>query len=598
MIGGDYDFTGEDARRDAMTIIIGILAWIVLLCVAAGSWIKGDVLVGWLDFSVSIVVAALLLVFRFTGYKQACRYASVAMMYCLYLYLFLSGAAGGTTYMWHYTFPFFAIFLLGSNHGTAASLLLFFPVFINVIQDALTPGSGYYSVHFAIRFVPSVSVALSFAYLFEKERERFRKEVLRTHREQERIIEERTRQLNDKVSERDRIARKLRQSQKMEAIGTMASGVAHDLNNILSGIVSYPQLMRFNLPVDSPLLKHVTSIEQLGFRAAAVVNDLLAIARNAASVREVFDINLLIKDLLNSPEWATLAARHPRVRLKVDLGTSAGIVHCSQTRIRKCLLNLFLNGIEATSPEGTVVISTRNMPGNEDHDGMETTGPECREVTVTVRDNGPGIAEEHLDHIFEPFYTTKKMGKSGSGLGLSVVWKTVEDHEGSISVENMNPGVKFEIRLPVTASELPADQDQTLSGFEAYKGTGKILVVDDEAHLREIAEEVVQKLGYSVTTVASGEDALAHIKNNHVDLVLLDMHLGDGIGGFETYKEMIKLKPGQKAVIVSGYSTCEDVRRTMELGAFSIIMKPYSIGEIGRVIKECLGSDSTNQAAQ
>lgn len=578
-----------------MVMIIGIMAVFVLIGVAVSSWFKGDISVALTDFSASLFLSTLLVVFRFSSYKRASRYIGVALMYCLYLYLFLTGAAGGTTYMWHYTFPFFAIFLIGASHGAVATIALFIPVFSGVIQDALTPGFGLYSVRFATRFIPSVSVALVFAYLFERERERFQQQTLIAYREQERIIEERTQQLEKKIAERDRIAQKLRQSQKMEAIGTMASGVAHDLNNILTGIVTYPEMIRSGLPAGSSLEGPLIVMEQAGKRAAAVVKDLLTLAKNSASIKNECNINTLIVELIDSPEWSNIVEQHPHVNIEVNLNATSARVYCSQTHIRKSLMNLFLNSVEATLPNGSVVISTDNIKRNDSHDETNKSGTENQDVNITVRDNGPGISPEHLDHIFEPFYTTKKMGRSGSGLGLSIVWNTVEEHEGSITVGNANPGAVFTLRLPVMTGDTSLKPDQPKVDFAAYRGTGSVLVVDDEPHSCEIAEEILRKLGYSVTVVATGEEALARIEQCPADLVLLDMMLGDGIGGFETFSKMIGLNPKQKAVIVSGYSTSEDVHKTLELGACAIIGKPYTMEELGRVVKECLGKGARQE---
>jgi signal transduction histidine kinase/ActR/RegA family two-component response regulator len=585
----------DNGRRDTMVMILCIMAIIVLIGVAVASWIKDEISLALIDFTVALCISIILVVFRFTSYKQASRYIGVTIIYCLYLYLFVTGAAGGTSYMWHYTFPFLAIFLLGANHGAVATISLFIPVFIIVIMDTLTPGLDLYSVHFATRFIPSVSLALAFAYLFEKERDRFRQQTLKAYHEQERIIEERTTQLTKEIAERDRMAEKLRRSQKMEAIGTMASGVAHDLNNILSGLVTYPELLRKNLPADSYLEAPLRVIEEAGKRAAAVVSDLLTLARNAASVKDVCDINKLIMDLTNSPEWKSIVAQHPYVKIQTYINAADSMVYCSQVHIRKCLMNLLLNGIEATSPTGTVVITTDNRLRGGSNTTKESLDSDPGDILITVRDNGQGIPAEHINHIFEPFYTTKKMGRSGSGLGLSVVWNSIEEHEGTITVENTNPGVVFKLRLPVTTREIPQKPEQTKSALASYKGRGSILVVDDEPHLREIACEIVKNLGYTVTAVANGEEALAHISKRPVDLVLLDMILGDGIGGLGTYRKMIKINPTQKAVIVSGYSTSEDVRKTLELGACSITKKPYTIEELSMAIKNCLEKDERHQ---
>lgn len=583
--GCDDDLRSEDSRRDALVMLIGLLACFVLFGVAAASGLRGESLTALIDVLAGLFIGAILLVYRFSSYKRACRYVGVLLMYTLYMYLFFTGAAAGKTYMWHYTFPFFAIFLIGSKHGALATLFLFFPVFTNVIYDALTPGTGYYSGQFTIRYLPSVSVALVFAYLFERERERFRRQTLTAYREQERIIKERTDQLVARIAERDRMAEKLRRSQKMEAIGTMASGVAHDLNNILSGIVTYPEMLRRDLPEDSPLAGQLKTIENSGKRAAAVVSDLLTIARNAASVKEEFDIHVLIRDLLLSPEWLLVKKQHPSVSLKVNLSAEICSMNGSQTHIRKSLLNLLVNGVEAALPGGNVTISTENLSSKNP---LVVTEAGEQYVIITVKDDGAGIDSEHLDHIFEPFYTTKKMGSSGSGLGLSVVWNTVEEHGGTVTVKNMNQGVQFELRFPAKkVSTLPLGNEQPSESIVKHNENKSVLIVDDEPQLRDIAYTIVQRLGYSVAVAATGEEAVEHIRNNNVDLVLLDMLLGEGISGFETYRRMIEFNPEQKAIIVSGYSTSEEVRRTMELGAFAIIKKPYSIGELSGAVKRC-----------
>ncbi len=580
----------EDKRRASITWIIGIVAITVLLGVALLSLIKGDVRVALIDFGAAGLLITLVSVFRFTDYKDICRYVSVMMMYCLYLYLFSSGAADGTTYMWHYTFPFFTIFLIGANHGAIASLLLFIPVFIIVIRDAISPETGMYTSFFATRFIPSLLVALVFAYIFEKERERFHRQARKAYAEQESIIEERTLQLTREIEERDRIAEKLRQSQKMEAIGTMASGVAHDLNNILAGIVTYPELLRSNLPPGSSLERPLRLIEQAGKRAAAVVSDLLTIARNAASVKEEFDVHEVIREILQSPEWQIVLEQNPEVSIKVDLGARNVIVNGSQTHVRKSLMNLVLNGVEATTVGGAVSITTFNDKESGIQHPIESDDVEKHEIVIQIRDDGQGIPIEHVEHIFEPFYTTKKMGRSGSGLGLSVVWNTVEEHGGSISVENTHPGALFELRLPVVKDYTTGRLATTKTVISSFRGTETILVVDDEPALREIACGILEKLGYNVLFASSGEEALEKVIAGNVDLVLLDMILGEGIGGYETYLQMKGAKPDQKAVIVSGFSTSEDVSKVMALGASSIVKKPYTIEELGSVIKQCFES--------
>jgi signal transduction histidine kinase len=582
----DGNVRNEDSRRSKLILAVGSVAVLVLLVVTVSSLVKGERGVAAIDGSVAIFLTIILLLFRFSPYEKECCYVGVVMMYCLYVYLFFSGAAEGMTYMWHYTFPFFAIFLLGASHGTIATLILFIPVFVYVAADALTPGQGYYNSAFAIRFIPSVSVALIFSYLFERERVRFKQQTLEAYRDQERIIEERTIQLKKEVQDRELIASQLKQSQKMEALGVMAGGVAHDLNNILAGIVSYPELIRVSLPDDSPLLNPLKTIENAGKRAAAVVDDMLTIARNVASVKEAVNLNDLIAELLGSPEWQRIEEIFPEVRITQRLDSQLALISCSHVHIRKCIMNLLYNGIEASAPVGQVVIFTGiEKKGNS---FSEEDSGESQYVYFSIQDSGPGIGSEHIDHIFEPFYTTKKMGHSGSGLGLSVVWSTVEEHGGEIRIRDSSNGARFTILFPALKKDAFKPETDNPVPFESLKGEGSILLVDDEPELREIGSEMARMLGYSVSLAPSGEEAIKMFQACDFDVVVLDMLLGDGINGREAYEQMLAIKPGQKAIIASGYSTSLDVEKTLELGAHSIIKKPYSLNDIGLAIKKCL----------
>ncbi len=380
----------------------------------------------------------------------------------------------------------------------------------------------------------------------------------------------------------------LKTAQKMEAIGTMASGVAHDLNNILAGIVSYPELLRSKIPPDSDLKGPLQTIENAGKRAAAVVSDLLTLARNAASVKEPVDLNELIAEMLASPEWQNIAEQHPKVRLVTNLDAEFAVVVCSQVHIRKCLLNLMHNGFEAAAPAGMVTLSTCNSAKAISLSSFTGKQSNSQDLLIRIIDTGPGIALEHIDNIFEPFYTTKKLGRSGSGLGLAVVWSTVEEHNGRVRVENVDPGAMFEIRLPVAHQSVKSKKLVAATDVQKYGGEGKLLIVDDEPELREITSGIVQMLGYSAAAVASGEEALVRLQDHSFDLVLLDMILKDGMSGYETYKKILEMKPDQKAVIVSGYSSSEEVQQALKLGASTIIKKPYTVAELGRAIKNSL----------
>ncbi len=210
-------------------------------------------------------------------------------------------------------------------------------------------------------------------------------------------------------------------------------------------------------------------------------------------------------------------------------------------------------------------------------------------AVLIVSDTGLGIAPEDLDRIFEPFYTRKKMGRSGTGLGMAVVWGTVQDHNGQINVQSRKgAGTTFEIFFPATRQALSIT-DQAFS-LAALAGQGeKILVVDDVPAQREITSSILEELGYRVATVPGGEAALAYLEKHSADLMILDMIMTPGMDGLETYRRILARHPDQKAVIASGFAENERVRAAQELGAGLYIRKPFTLEKIGRAVKMALG---------
>jgi PAS domain S-box-containing protein len=386
------------------------------------------------------------------------------------------------------------------------------------------------------------------------------------------------------VTDKKKMETQLHQAQKMEAMGLMAGGVAHDLNNILSGIVSYPELLLMDLPEDSPLRKPIKTMQESGMRAADVVEDLLTIARGVATGKEALNLNTLITEYLGSAEYEKLEKTHSFVSCRTELDPELLNMRGSPTHIKKILMNLVTNASEAIEDSGAVTISTVNRYLDEPLKGYEDvhTG---EYVMLTVSDNGPGISPKDLDRIFEPFYTKKVMGRSGTGLGLAVVWNSVQDLNGYINVESSGKGAMFELYFPVTREEVAARDEEAPP--ENYLGHGeKILVVDDEERQREIASGILTRLGYNSETVSSGEEAIEYVKEHPVDLIVLDMVMPKGINGRKTYEEIIKIRPGQKAIIASGYAKTKKVDFAQELGAGKYIKKPYTLAKVGVAVKE------------
>jgi len=377
---------------------------------------------------------------------------------------------------------------------------------------------------------------------------------------------------------------KLARSKRMEAIGLMAGGVAHDLNNILSGIVSYPELLLMDLPEDSHLRKPIMTMQESGMRAADVVADLLTIARGVATGKEVLKLNTIVTEYLGSAEHLKLERMHLFVNFKTELDPDLLNMSGSPAHIKKILMNLVTNAAEAIEGHGTVTISTTNRYLDEPLKGYEDmrTG---EYAVLAASDDGSGISSQDLERIFEPFYTKKMMGRSGTGLGLAVVWNTVQDHKGYINVKSSEKGTVFELYFPVTRGKVAAEGEEV--ALEDYLGHGeKVLVVDDEERQREIACGMLTRLGYTAEAVSSGEEAIEYVKEHPVDLIVLDMVMPKGINGRETYEQIIKIRPGQKAVIASGYAKTKEVDIAQRLGAGKYIKKPYILKKIGLAVKE------------
>ncbi len=375
----------------------------------------------------------------------------------------------------------------------------------------------------------------------------------------------------------------LQRAQKMEAIGTLAGGVAHDLNNILSGLVSYPELLLMDIPEHSPLRKPILTIQESGQKAAIIVQDLLTLARRGVATTEVLNLNDIVSDFLSSPEYDKLRTFHPDIQLETHLDSDLLNILGSSVHLSKSVMNLVSNAAEAMPAGGKITISTANQYIDSPIKGYENV-QEGDYTVLSVSDSGIGISPEDLARIFEPFYTKKVMGRSGTGLGMAVVWGTVKDHNGYIDVQSTpGKGTKCDLYFPVTRKELA--QKKTAVPVDKYAGSERVLVVDDVEQQREIACQVLSKLGYAVTSVASGEEAIEYLKNNSADLLVLDMIMEPGIDGLETYRKILELHPGQKAIIASGFSETERVKEAQKLGAGAYIKKPYFLEKIGSAVR-------------
>jgi PAS domain S-box-containing protein len=384
--------------------------------------------------------------------------------------------------------------------------------------------------------------------------------------------------------EKEKLENQLMQAEKMKAIGTLAGGVAHDLNNILSGIVSYPELLLLDLAPDSPMAEPIKIIQESGKKAAAIVQDLLTLARRGVSVAEIVNLNDVISEYLLSPEHERLLHFHPSIEIESRLDPSLLNLLGSPHHLSKTVMNLVSNAAEAMPAGGSILVETGNRYIDHPISGYETIeeGDYC---VLSVSDNGIGIPPGELSKIFEPFFTKKVMGRSGTGLGMAVVWGTVKDHKGYITVDStLNKGTVFKLYFPVTRKEKSVNTREM--SMDEYRGKGEtLLVVDDVREQREIASKMLSQLGYRVDAVSSGEEAIRYIQSRPRDLIILDMIMAPGIDGLDTFRQINQINPQQKAIITSGFSETRRVREAQNMGAGEYVRKPYSLEMIGLAVR-------------
>ncbi|WP_054692483.1 PAS domain S-box protein [Desulfosarcina cetonica] len=384
-------------------------------------------------------------------------------------------------------------------------------------------------------------------------------------------------------AEKKNLENRLANAKRLESLGTLAGGVAHDLNNILSGIVSYPDLLLLDLPTDHPLRQPLLMIKKSGEKAAEIVQDLLTLARRNVGTKKVVRLEGIVNDFLASPEYRKIMGDRPQLSVQTDLRPGTLTVLGSATHISKTLMNLVANAADAMPSGGRITIRTRDGYIDTPHPGFEII-PEGEYAILEVADRGIGIAATDLEKIFEPFYTKKVMGRSGTGLGMSVVWGTLKDHGGFIDIiTEEGAGTTFVLYFPGSRTQ---EEDTGSVYIDDYLGKGEsILVVDDSPEQRDLTRRMMQRLGYGVDLAASGEEALAMIAERTFDLLVLDMIMPGGMNGLDTYKAIIQRVPNQRAIIASGYAETESVREAQQLGAGSYIKKPYTLEKIGLAVR-------------
>lgn len=392
------------------------------------------------------------------------------------------------------------------------------------------------------------------------------------------------------AKKKKKINDRLLRAEKMEIMGTLASGVAHDLNNLLSSIMGYPELILMDMASSDPLRDHILQIKKSGEAASVIVNDLLTLARRNVPALKIFSMDDTISDCLSSPEFFSIKSRFPNMICNISLKSRPRHLSGSPIHMSKCVLNLISNAAEAMPEGGELSVSTR-VCTFEEKDQNPLAMPDGTYIKLVVADTGIGIGKKDIKKIFDPFYSSKEMGRSGTGLGMTIVWTTTKDHNGHIDIDSTpGKGTTISLYFPVTQKK---KKTQPRLDINQIKGNNEsILIIDDIPEQIMITSKIIQSLGYTPLEASSGEQGVELIKKTDIDLVIVDMALGMGMDGLETYKSIQEIKPDLKVIIISGQQETKRIKTALELGARQYIKKPFSIPVLGTALRRELSGSS------
>ena len=389
------------------------------------------------------------------------------------------------------------------------------------------------------------------------------------------------------ITERKQIEAQLLQSQKMETIGTLAGGVAHDFNNILTAIVGNAELGMQYLDPDHHPYDDLDEIKKAAIKASDLTNQLLSFSRRQILKKQSFNLNQVVEDLLKMLKRIL----GEDIELKTRFSRSLPPVFADKGQIDQILMNLVTNARDAMPDGGRLFIKTRSVqPTHLEYQNGKKPGKAYVQLTVT--DTGLGMDKETQAHIFEPFFTTKESGK-GTGLGLAVVYGIVKQHEGHLEIESdIDKGTTFKIFLPA-ATKGQEKRRQVKNRLNTWQGGSEtILIVEDEEIVRNVAVRIVNGLGYKVLLAKNGEEAMEIFdpEKNSVDLVLMDVVMPKESGP-EIYKKMSSINPKLPVLFVTGYdadSKVLNLSRDFNQAAIALLQKPYSKETLGQKIRELL----------
>ncbi len=378
------------------------------------------------------------------------------------------------------------------------------------------------------------------------------------------------------------LEQKLHQSEKMDAIGQLAGGVAHDFNNMLSGIMGSTEILKSYLPDEPTPMKFYNLLMEATENASALTQRLLSFARKQPDISIHLDLHQTIKDTLILLERTI----DKRITIETDLSADGCQILGDPSQLSSAFLNIGINASHAMPSGGSLFISTKDVEIDELFCKINTFSlTPGKYIELEFRDTGTGIAPDVVDRIFEPFFTTKDLGK-GTGLGLSAVFNTIKQHNGAVSVySEVGAGTSFHLLFPLTKNNKNITQDK----YEIIEGSGTVLVVDDEEVLRLTASAILKKIGYDVILAENGKEGLDIFAKDPdaIDVVLLDMVM-PVMNGRDCFLEIKKIKPSAKVILSSGFSREHDVEQMMSEGLNGFIHKPYRTSSLSQMINKVI----------